>query len=78
MTEKTGTVDLPIIVDWENRPRQKICHENGRQAVTDWRLLRTKNGESRVRLMPKNWTIPPVAAAYAGVGSPDIGRSVLC
>lgn len=33
---KTGTVDLPLIVDWENRPRQMVCHETGRQAVTDW------------------------------------------
>lgn len=36
---KTGTVDLPLIVDWENRPRQMVCHETGRQAVTDWRVV---------------------------------------
>ncbi|MGB1178164.1 MAG: pseudouridine synthase, partial [Lentibacter algarum] len=24
---KTGTVDLPLIVDWPNRPRQMVCHE---------------------------------------------------
>ena len=53
MTEKTGTVDLPIVVDWENRPKQKICHETGRQAITEWKVLRSGKGETRVRLMPK-------------------------
>ena len=35
MVEKTGTVDLPLNVDWPNRPLQMVDHENGRAAVTD-------------------------------------------
>lgn len=50
---KTGTVDLPLTVDWPNRPRQKVCHETGRAAVTGWRVLKQGAGESRVRLMPR-------------------------
>ncbi|SFM06988.1 RluA family pseudouridine synthase [Shimia aestuarii] len=50
---KTGTVDLPLIVDWPNRPRQMVDHENGKPAVTDWRVLKQSDAESRVRLMPK-------------------------
>lgn len=50
---KTGTVDLPLIVDWPNRPRQKVCHETGKPAVTDWRVQRYGKNETRVRLMPK-------------------------
>lgn len=53
MAGKTGTVDLPLIVDWPNRPRQMVCHETGKPAVTDWRVLRTGDGESRVRLNPR-------------------------
>jgi tRNA pseudouridine32 synthase/23S rRNA pseudouridine746 synthase len=51
--EKTGTVDLPLIVDWPNRPLQKVCHETGKPAVTDWRVLKSGGGESRMRLSPK-------------------------
>jgi tRNA pseudouridine32 synthase / 23S rRNA pseudouridine746 synthase len=40
MADKTGTVDLPLIVDWPNRPLQMVDHENGRSAVTDWRVVR--------------------------------------
>ncbi|MGH1464635.1 MAG: RluA family pseudouridine synthase [Cognatishimia sp.] len=50
---KSGRVDLPLIVDWPNRPLQKVCHETGKAAVTDWRVLRQGEGETRVRLSPK-------------------------
>jgi tRNA pseudouridine32 synthase/23S rRNA pseudouridine746 synthase len=50
---KTGTVDLPLIVDWPNRPRQMVCHETGKPSVTDWRVMRCSDEESRVQLSPK-------------------------
>lgn len=50
---REGTVDLPLIVDWERRPRQMVDHENGKQAVTDWRVVKYGEDETRVRLMPK-------------------------
>jgi tRNA pseudouridine32 synthase/23S rRNA pseudouridine746 synthase len=53
ISEKTGTVDLPLIVDWPNRPLQKVCHDTGKVAVTDWRVMKVGNGETRVRLSPK-------------------------
>ncbi|VAV98384.1 Ribosomal large subunit pseudouridine(746) synthase @ tRNA pseudouridine(32) synthase, partial [hydrothermal vent metagenome] len=50
---KTGTVDLPLIVDWPNRPRQMVCHETGKSAVTDWRVVKYTGDETRVKLMPR-------------------------
>ncbi len=50
---KTGTIDLPLIVDWPNRPLQMVCHETGKSAVTDYRVMKYAEGETRVRLMPK-------------------------
>ncbi|MEO1139846.1 MAG: RluA family pseudouridine synthase [Pseudomonadota bacterium] len=50
---KTGTVDLPLVVDWPNRPKQRVCHETGKPAITDWRVQRYGARETRVRLMPK-------------------------
>lgn len=49
---KTGRVDLPLIVDWPNRPLQKVDHAEGRPAQTDWRVIRASDDESRVRLYP--------------------------
>ncbi|MEC8294217.1 MAG: RluA family pseudouridine synthase [Pseudomonadota bacterium] len=53
IAEKTGTVDLPLIVDWPNRPRQMVDHENGKEAITNWRVLKASDVETRVRLTPK-------------------------
>lgn len=50
---KSGTVDLPLIVDWPNRPRQKVCNESGKPAVTDWKVVKQSAEETRVRLTPK-------------------------
>ncbi len=50
---RSGTVDLPLIVDWPNRPRQMVCHETGKPAVTDWRVTKYEEAATRVRLTPK-------------------------
>lgn len=34
-----GSVDLPLIGDWPNRPKQKVDHENGKQSLTHYRVL---------------------------------------
>lgn len=49
---KQGRVDLPLCVDWPNRPRQHVDHENGKPAQTDWRVMRYEDNTTRVRLTP--------------------------
>ena len=53
IAEKQGSIDLPLIVDWPNRPLQKVCHDTGKPALTDWRVMKVGGGETRVRLSPK-------------------------
>ena len=50
---RAGEVDLPLIVDWPNRPRQMVCHDTGKPALTDFRVVKYGEGETRVRLTPK-------------------------
>ena len=73
MQQKTGTVDLPLIVDWPNRPKQMVDHENGKPAVTDWRVVRTAKGESRVRLMPKTGRSHQLRVHMMSLGHPILG-----
>ena len=40
-------------MDWDRRPLQKVCHETGKAALTEWRVLRHEGDETRVRLMPR-------------------------
>lgn len=73
MVEKSGTIDLPLIVDWPNRPRQMVCYETGKQAQTDWKVLRSGNGESRVRLMPKTGRSHQLRVHMLAMGHPILG-----
>ena len=70
---KTGTVDLPIAVDWPNRPRQRVDHENGRPAVTDWRVQRATDEETRVRLMPRTGRSHQLRVHMLALGHPILG-----
>ena len=70
---KTGTVDLPLIVDWPNRPRQMVCHETGKAAVTDWRVLRYEPAATRVRLSPKTGRTHQLRVHMLALGHPILG-----
>ena len=73
MTEKTATVDLPLAVDWPNRPRQMVDHENGRPALTEWRAQRSGNGETRLRLFPKTGRSHQLRVHCLALGHPILG-----
>ena len=73
MAEKTGTVDLPLIVDWPNRPRQMVDHENGKPAVTEWRVQRKGEGETRLRLFPKTGRSHQLRVHCLALGHPILG-----
>ncbi|UWQ91114.1 RluA family pseudouridine synthase [Rhodobacteraceae bacterium M382] len=70
---KTGTVDLPLIVDWPNRPLQMVCHETGKPSVTDWRVVKYGAGETRVRLTPKTGRTHQLRVHMLAMGHPMLG-----
>lgn len=70
---KSGTVDLPLIVDWPNRPRQMVDHLSGKPAMTDWRVLKASDAESRVRLMPKTGRSHQLRVHMQALGHPILG-----
>ncbi len=48
-----GRIDLPLICDWPNRPKQMVCHVRGKPSQTDWEVLeREEGGNTRVKLSP--------------------------
>ena len=70
---KKGTIDLPLIVDWPNRPRQKVDHETGKPAVTDWRVMKAEDHETRVRLSPVTGRSHQLRVHMAESGHPILG-----
>ena len=47
----SGSIDLPLIADWPNRPLQKVCHETGKNALTHYRVLERDIPGNRTRLL---------------------------
>ncbi|MDA7426401.1 RluA family pseudouridine synthase [Thalassococcus lentus] len=70
---KTGTVDLPLIVDWPNRPRQMVCHETGKPSITDWKVVRSSDEETRVRLFPQTGRSHQLRVHMLALGHPILG-----
>lgn len=68
-----GRVDLPLTVDWPNRPLQKVDHEIGREAITDWRVLRRGADETRVRLFPQTGRSHQLRVHMREIGHPILG-----
>lgn len=68
-----GTVDLPLIVDWPNRPKQMVDHENGKSAVTEWKVIKRGDNETRMRLMPKTGRSHQLRVHMLAMGHPILG-----
>ncbi len=47
-----GAIDLPLIVDWPNRPRQHANFRLGKPARTLYRVTQRRNGRTRVSFRP--------------------------
>lgn len=72
-SERSGTVDLPLAVDWPNRPRQMVDPENGRAARTDWELLRAEGETARLRLRPLTGRSHQLRVHCLAMGHPILG-----
>ena len=47
-----GSVDLPLICDWPNRPKQMVDHENGKPSLTHYSVIEYEAHATRVELTP--------------------------
>lgn len=70
---KEGVIDLPLTVDWPNRPLQKACHETGRAAVTEWKVLRHDETSTRMRLFPQTGRSHQLRVHMRELGHPILG-----
>ncbi|PLC57547.1 RluA family pseudouridine synthase [Photobacterium carnosum] len=48
-----GEINLPMRVDLDDRPRQLVCYEYGKPALTKWQVLERKDGKTKVYYYPK-------------------------
>lgn len=71
--QDSGEINLPIVCDWERRPRQMICHRRGRQAITRYEVLERCGDRSRVLLKPVTGRSHQLRIHMRELGHPILG-----
>ncbi|BAL22396.1 RluA family pseudouridine synthase [Azoarcus sp. KH32C] len=74
-----GEIDLPLICDWENRPRQ-IVDQRGRRALTRYHVLARdgvgRDAVSRVELEPVTGRSHQLRVHLMSIGHPILGDTL--
>jgi tRNA pseudouridine32 synthase/23S rRNA pseudouridine746 synthase len=71
-----GTIDFPMRVDLDDRPRQIHDPVHGKSAVTEWQVLERKGERTRVAFFPltgRTHQLRVHAAHPLGLGAPIVG-----
>ena len=71
-----GTIELPLRVDFDDRPRQVVCYDYGRKAVTHWEVIARDNETTRVYFYPHTGRTHQLrlhAAHQDGLDAPIMG-----
>lgn len=73
-----GEVDLPMIVDWPNRPRQMVDAATGKPALTRYRVLsyEVASNTSRVALEPVTGRTHQLRVHMSAIGHPIVGDTL--
>ena len=69
----SGTIDLPIALDPDNKPVQRIDFVNGRNAVTEYECLFASDEKSFVRLKPITGRSHQLRLHMKELGHPILG-----
>ena len=72
----SGTIQLPLRVDLDDRPKQLVDFEHGKNAKTNWEIIQRENGKTRVYFYPitgRTHQLRVHAAHKYGLNMPIVG-----
>jgi tRNA pseudouridine32 synthase/23S rRNA pseudouridine746 synthase len=71
-----GIINLPLRVDLNNRPRQLVCYEHGKSAITKYEVVEVKDNKTRIHFYPisgRTHQLRVHAAHHKGLNRPIVG-----
>ena len=71
--QSSGSVDLPLICDWPNRPKQKVDFESGKPALTHYKVVQQDATEALVALIPITGRSHQLRVHMLELGHPILG-----
>lgn len=78
VADDTGSVELPLRCDWENRPVQIVDFEQGKSALTHWRVLERdmERKRTRMKLTPVTGRSHQLRVHMQQIGHPIVGDTM--
>jgi len=73
LDQQTGSVDLPLICDWPNRPKQMVDHDNGKPSLTHFKVIEREQSSTRVELTPITGRSHQLRVHMLSLGHPILG-----
>ena len=73
--DESGLVDLPLITDWPNRPKQIIDHERGKPSRTSFKVISVDHDKktTRVELIPETGRSHQIRVHLQSMGHAILG-----
>ncbi len=72
-----NSIDLPLLLDWQNRPRSVVNHTEGKPSLTRWRLAEPEAsdppGTTRLTLEPVTGRSHQLRVHLQAIGHPIVG-----
>jgi tRNA pseudouridine32 synthase / 23S rRNA pseudouridine746 synthase len=73
LQKQEGEVDLPLICDWPNRPKQKVDYEHGKPSKTLYKLIKQDSESALVELTPITGRSHQLRVHMLAIGHPILG-----
>ena len=76
--QRSGRIDLPMHLDYDNRPRQMISTD-GKQAITEYEVVGVEDGRTRILFRPitgRTHQLRLHAAHHDGLNAPIVGDDI--
>jgi tRNA pseudouridine32 synthase/23S rRNA pseudouridine746 synthase len=74
--QQQGEINLPLRMNIEDRPRQMVCFEFGKKAVTKFEVIEKKNGKTKIHFYPltgRTHQLRMHSAHELGLNAPIVG-----
>ena len=79
VVEQSGKIELPIILNPNDRPRQMVSYDNGKQAITHYQVIKQEQGLTYISFYPETGRTHQLrvhASHPQGLNAPIVGDSL--
>ena len=76
VAQEGGEINLPLRGDLDDRPRQMVCYEFGKKAITQWKVVQRNETTTKVHFWPltgRTHQLRMHAAHELGLNTPIVG-----